>query len=705
MSLASTNVELAYAGVANGVPIVAPIPAFAQSEILVYYGDTRLLAVQGVDYNVVLDVPDPLNPPPPNTVDYQFVTVTPTASLITKIGAGTNIIYIHRTLPLTTAFSPTDAFTRDNIDVEFVRTLMRVQELQWEVNQGLVANPSNIDAALSATAAAASAAAAAVSAAAALVSQNAAAGTLASVVASATAAASSATQAATSATNAAASAVLAASIAATIAFLPLPNTGAVGQALVVNAGQTAYTFADIQPLDADLTAIAAYSAAKMLQLNGLTNLSMAVGFIAQTAANVFTPRSLVAGTGISLTNASGGGGDPSISINQGASLTWTASQTVSVTGLAVFSVIGTTGVTFSLDSAAATNRLIQFATGGLGRWKLFADTTAEGGANAGSNFTLNAYDDAGSLIGGALTIARSTRAVTATVSLVSPTVNASTTLQVGGTDIFARANTWSADQTLAKASPNLTIQGSSGNSTFHITGVAATQKQIQFETGGSLRWKITSNATAEGGANAGSDFEINSYTDAGAFFVNALTINRATGAVTVGNGTGAGLTVANGGITSLTNQLNVTGGGVMVGAPTGGNKGAGTINASNVYDDNVLLTCYVLEAANTNAIDVVKWDATIPTTALPDGKTIRRQHRPARQFAANRLDDLDLDKFVTKWKTNGYLPSMPSPQEWADRKGLAMGDVVQRLWEQAELYAVHAAALNDRLKRVEQRAA
>jgi hypothetical protein len=38
--------------------------------------------------------------------------------------------------------------------------------------------------------------------------------------------------------------------------------------------------------------------------------------------------------------------------------------------------------------------------------------------------------------------------------------------------------------------------------------------------------------------------------------------------------------------------------GITVGSPTGGDKGAGTINAQAVYDDNVLLTDYVFEIAH-----------------------------------------------------------------------------------------------------------
>jgi len=206
MSLVSTNVELAYANVVAATPIVVPIPAFAKSEIVVYYGDNRDVAVQATDYTVNLDVPDPLNPPPPNTTNYQFVTITPLASLIAKIGAGTNVIYVRRTLPLTTDFAATDAFTRDKVDVEFARMLMRVQDLQQQINTGLVPNPADMNAELSATAAAASAAQALASANAASASQVTAAGNASAAATSATDASNSATAAQTSAVAAAASA-------------------------------------------------------------------------------------------------------------------------------------------------------------------------------------------------------------------------------------------------------------------------------------------------------------------------------------------------------------------------------------------------------------------------------------------------------------------------------------------------------------------
>ena len=55
---------------------------------------------------------------------------------------------------------------------------------------------------------------------------------------------------------------------------------------------------------------------------------------------------------------------------------------------------------------AGTARSIPFLTGASLRWSIGADSTSEGGTEAGSNFVLNAYDNTGALIGPALTIKR-----------------------------------------------------------------------------------------------------------------------------------------------------------------------------------------------------------------------------------------------------------------------------------------------------------
>ncbi|RVD52958.1 hypothetical protein [Mesorhizobium sp. M7A.F.Ca.ET.027.03.2.1] len=77
-------------------------------------------------------------------------------------------------------------------------------------------------------------------------------------------------------------------------------------------------------------------------------------------------------------------------------------------------------------------------------------------------------------------------------------------------------------------------------------------------------------------------------------------------------------TTANGGVTRAV-RLTVNTGLVMTGA-TGGDKGAGTINATAVYDDNTLLTCMALskEFIAEGAVDLEKWDAMVPDLVIPE---------------------------------------------------------------------------------------
>jgi hypothetical protein len=83
--------------------------------------------------------------------------------------------------------------------------------------------------------------------------------------------------------------------------------------------------------------------------------------------------------------------------------------------------IGTTAPVGILDlfkSAAATrlairgdagqNRLISYRTGALQRFGLYVNNTAESGSNAGSDFAIRAYNDAGTLLSTPLFIQRST---------------------------------------------------------------------------------------------------------------------------------------------------------------------------------------------------------------------------------------------------------------------------------------------------------
>jgi Chaperone of endosialidase len=159
----------------------------------------------------------------------------------------------------------------------------------------------------------------------------------------------------------------------------------------------------------------------------------------------------------------------------------------------VLTVVGSNS--FVLNTLTVGQRAILAQTNGANRWQmLLADGTAEGGGDAGSNFVLNRISDAGAVLGAPLTIIRSS-----------------------GQVIIAEA--------AGTALANLP----------QITGPAGINRSWVGATAGSPRWQVClANAAAEGGSNAGSDFSISRYSDAGAFIDTPISITRATGTVTIG---------------------------------------------------------------------------------------------------------------------------------------------------------------------------
>lgn len=89
---------------------------------------------------------------------------------------------------------------------------------------------------------------------------------------------------------------------------------------------------------------------------------------------------------------------------------------------------------------------------------------------------------------------------------------------------------------------NVILEGSGGfqytASPITLTqgGDGETRLELRQGTGAAslLRWALTKDATAETGANAGSNFNLNRYNDAGAFLGTPFSINRATGVITMG---------------------------------------------------------------------------------------------------------------------------------------------------------------------------
>lgn len=113
-----------------------------------------------------------------------------------------------------------------------------------------------------------------------------------------------------------------------------------------------------------------------------------------------------------------------------------------------------------------------------------------------------------------------------------------------------------------------------------LSGAAGTSRNVYWLTGSTLRWSLYANSTAEAGSNVGSDLSLARYNDAGTYLDSPVTINRASGYVSINNGAaiGAGLTVG-GGLTISSGSI--TGGGLAGAAFLAVGTSAGTVAAGN----------------------------------------------------------------------------------------------------------------------------
>jgi hypothetical protein len=78
---------------------------------------------------------------------------------------------------------------------------------------------------------------------------------------------------------------------------------------------------------------------------------------------------------------------------------------------------------------------------------------------------------------------------------------------------------------------DLTVRATGANDpNIMLSGPAARTRRIRYETDGSPRWQVVASSAPETGADAGSDFQIGKFTDAGAYS-EALSIRRADGLI------------------------------------------------------------------------------------------------------------------------------------------------------------------------------
>lgn len=136
--------------------------------------------------------------------------------------------------------------------------------------------------------------------------------------------------------------------------------------------------------------------------------------------------------------------------------------------------------------------------------------------------------------------------------------------------------------------------------------------------GGQLGFSISSgNGAITHTGSATSDIQINALNDSGSSGSSAASIRlfRSTNS----SGT-VSFQVLRGNNSATTDHVIYGNGGYVCGAPSGGNKGVGAINAQAVYDDNTLLTCAAMsdEFRRSGKIDIAFWDSLVPDIEIPE---------------------------------------------------------------------------------------
>jgi hypothetical protein len=201
------------------------------------------------------------------------------------------------------------------------------------------------------------------------------------------------------------------------------------------------------------------------------------------------------------------------------------------TGQVLVSTVGA-GIDSNLfiQSDAGRSRVLYYRTGTSIRWALFANNVAEAGSNAGSDFTVNAYDDAGVSLGNIFIATRATRILSFGVSPLAPTPTAGDATTKVATTAFVNTSFAKLSGATFTGQLGIDLRTAGTAASLFLQGNAGTFRQIPIYTGSTLRWNFAlGNSTAEGGSNAGTDFHITRYDDAGASLGNALTVTRSTG--------------------------------------------------------------------------------------------------------------------------------------------------------------------------------
>ncbi len=142
----------------------------------------------------------------------------------------------------------------------------------------------------------------------------------------------------------------------------------------------------------------------------------------------------------------------------------------------------------AIDGDAGQNRLISYRTGALQRFGLYVNNTAENGSNAGSNFAIRAYSDAGTLLSTPFFINRATGNVG--IGTTSPSAK----LEIKGSGATSATTALRVENSSAAARLTILDDGTSAFNTSHLyvsssgnVGIGTTnpQRRLHIDASGS----------------------------------------------------------------------------------------------------------------------------------------------------------------------------------------------------------------------------
>lgn len=187
-----------------------------------------------------------------------------------------------------------------------------------------------------------------------------------------------------------------------------------------------------------------------------------------------------------------------------------------------------TNTRFRVSALAGSERGLLILTNASARWEFIGSSDAESGSDAGTNFMIRARNDSGTVIDSPINITRASAGAIALGGFTARPVTMSGTLSVSGASNLFGTTSLAATLRVGLAT------------------AAGQQRSIDFNSGSAGRWSIICNATVESGSDAGSNFQLNAYNDAGVSIDSPLSISRASGGTMTFGGTSNRPAVFNG---------------------------------------------------------------------------------------------------------------------------------------------------------------